>query len=343
MTIKDLIFDPARIAKVSRQNLAERKQARDEGGLAIGLPAYIKTLDIVDPDLDGLIPLHRGEAMTIIARPGGGKTSYMMRNARCRAAEIRHRLAIGQKDAEKRVVVYGSWEQTVEDLDAFNTAAELIDDGMSITRMAMGLINAEQWARIEEINVGRIADPLWFVGYSAIERTRRPLMSVEDFRQALYSIQDDGLIIDSVFVDYLQRIPYRNDSKVEGISQNLDDLKTVFGNVGTCGVIGVQAKREVDERNDQRPTMSDGQWTSNIEQTSDKVLSLLRPSMYYDEGTSYGDVVVKGNQQMLISVLKQKLGPANFGRWVLFDTKYNKLNEAEQKHYDFRKQFGQDE
>lgn len=39
--------------------------------------------------------------------------------------------------------------------------------------------------------------------------------------------------------------------------------------------------------------------------------------------------VVTGNRQMIISVLKQKLGKDNFSRWVYFDPEFNKLDELE--------------
>lgn len=45
----------------------------------------------------------------------------------------------------------------------------------------------------------------------------------------------------------------------------------------------------------------------------------------------FGSKEVHGNDQMVISVLKQKLGPANFARWVKFDPIYNKLEELEVK------------
>lgn len=80
-----------------------------------------------------------------------------------------------------------------------------------------------------------------------------------------------------------------------------------------------------------RKREDDGQWTSNIEQTSDKIFSLVRPRKYKKEGEMFGSKEVHGNDQMVISVLKQKLGPANFARWVKFDPIYNKLEELEVK------------
>lgn len=106
-------------------------------------------------------------------------------------------------------------------------------------------------------------------------------------------------------------------------------------------VVGVQAKREVDRRDVQIPLLDDGQWSSTVEQFSDGVLSLVRPSLYPKK--EFDGVQVVGSQQLLVSCLKRKLGPANFNRWVYVDPKYNFLSMAEIKEYNFRVQKGLDE
>ena len=78
--------------------------------------------------------------------------------------------------------------------------------------------------------------------------------------------------------------------------------------------------------------MDSGQWTSNIEQSSDRVLSLVRPRRYVQDGEIWNDVLVKGHNQMLVTVLKQKLVEANFGKWVNYNPMYNKLDELELRH-----------
>jgi hypothetical protein len=89
----------------------------------------------------------------------------------------------------------------------------------------------------------------------------------------------------------------------------------------------------VDARDIKTPEMDDGQWTSSIEQQSDGMISVMRPSHYYQPGQSFLDVPIKGHTQMVISVLKRKLGPENFRGWVNFHPEYNRLDEAELKNF----------
>jgi replicative DNA helicase len=144
--------------------------------------------------------------------------------------------------------------------------------------------------------------------------------------------------IDIVFVDYLQRMPVKGgpDSKSVGVSDNLDGLKTIALRLRCPVVVGVQARREVDETTTHVPDLDDGQWTSNIEQTSDRVISLMRPAKYWSEGEATdkleslrGKRVTKN--MMLIYVAKQKLAKDNFSYLAFFDPEYNKLDELEMR------------
>ena len=45
----------------------------------------------------------------------------------------------------------------------------------------------------------------------------------------------------------------------------------------------------------------------------------------------FGSRKVEGHNQLLASVLKQKLGEGNFAEWLSFNPIYNRLDEAELK------------
>lgn len=334
------IFSPTDIAALSTQNITERKTAYDKGGLERGLVFYADSLDMLNSeDRKKFLPLQAGELCTITARPGHGKSSFMMRWARKRAADIRARAAEGDEEAMRRVVVYATYEQTIEALNSFHVAASAINSKVSITGMALGDISDEQMREVEFINVNRAADPLWFIGHSAIRRDRRPPITLDALEQSLHDIQDwqgkDTVTIDAVFIDYLQRIPYEGrESKTVGVSLNMDKAKNISFAVASPVVLGIQAKRECDSRDDPLPGMSDGEWTANVEQSSDMQIALIRPCQYFEQNVqNYRGVTVTGYQQMLIACHKQKMTEANFATWVNFDPKYNVLNDAEIKSY----------
>lgn len=334
----DILFTPVQVSELTEKSIAGRRTAAQVGGLQVGLPLYIDGLDAGSKGTSndaGFVPMADGDMMTVIARPGNGKTSFMMRLARERVKRIAKLTSKGDADAARRIVVYATWEQTVEQLTAFHLAAETKQADMSITKMAMGKISDEQWEAIQDASVRRAADPLWFIGHSIERRAKRPVITVDLLGQALWGAmnwqgEQEKFIIDAVFIDYLQRIPYgKAESKTIGISTNLDGLKDLAMALGTKFIVGVQATRDVDKRDDPTPSMDDGQWTSNIEQASDQVVGIVRPCKYKDDGETFDGVTVNGFKQMKINVCKQKMGDSNFHKWVDFDPRYNELTDAE--------------
>jgi len=311
---RDIVYTPSDIGAIGARYIRWR---RDNKELAV--PVGVGSID------EYFLPMLSGEMLSIIGRPGNGKTGFMMRWARHRAREL---VRMGELD---RVVVYVTYEQHIEELHAFHVAAE---QSISISDMARGKLSDEQIGKIDLAGVARTDMPLWFIGHSMERRKKRPKITASALAMALMAIEEwdnQRFTIDMVFIDYLQRIPFEGDveSKVIGVSDNLDRLKDGALAFSCPFVVGVQAKRSVDEKAVQIPSMDDGQWTSNIEQSSDKVMSVVRPRHYKKEGEQFGSMVVEGSCQMLVSVLKQKMGADNKAFWVYFDPAYNKLDELE--------------
>ena len=303
-----IVFTPEEVGNLGSAYLEQRRDNKE-----LGIPFYNKTLDEI------LYPLFPGELMSVIARPGCGKTGFMMRMARERASYLR------KNNITDRVVVYLTLEQSIEELNAFNVAA---DKRLSITKMATGEITDDEWVQCLKAGIDRRFVPLWNIGYSSMTDKKQIKIDIDAINGAIDLMSEDNRI-DILFVDYLQRIPYSaRESKTVGISDNVDALKTIA--LKKCPVVvGVQARREIDEYALPVPSLDDGQWTSNIEQSSDRVISLVRPAKYRKEGEEFGSVVVRGHTQMLVSVLKQKLGKDNTAKWVFFQPEYNKLDELE--------------
>jgi replicative DNA helicase len=180
-------------------------------------------------------------------------------------------------------------------------------------------------------NVRRISDPLWFIGHSISREGRRPIISMDHLPASLMAIVDwqgvdNKFRIDSIFFDYLQRAPYNGrESKTVGISENLDALKNLAFFTKSKVICGVQAKTEVDKRDDPTPGMEDGQWT---------VITLVRPAKYRNEGEQFADITTRGIMQMRVTVAKQKMGDSNFDVWVDFDPRYNELEPVTYKHVE---------
>jgi len=335
MSQSPLVFTPMEASHASEEYIEWRRS--NEGG---GMPLYIPRMEF-DPKQDkGFMPVNPGELISVIARPGHLKTGFMLRWARERAKDLKRQAEGGNETAKKSVVVYVTMEQKVEELRLFQVAAE---NNISMSEVASGKL--EDWSSVTKGLHKLYSTPLWFVGRSMARRKHKAQMDEASVYTALSEIekwQDDNQtqIIDSVFIDYLQKFrPTGN--FVEYYGNLMNTLSNWSNDFMTRAVVGVQAKREVDQRNPQIPMMDDGQWSSTIEQFSDGVLSLVRPCLYAKK--DFDGVEIVGTQQLLVSCLKRKLGPANFKSWMYVEPKYNRFAETELKEYNFRKSTGQDE
>jgi replicative DNA helicase len=325
-----LVFTP-----VEASNAAEKyvKELRENDG--DGMPLYIPKMEYKPESKKGFLPVKRGELITVLGRPGNGKTGFMFRWARMRANDLRKQAALGNKTASNSVVLYFTMEQMVEELRLFHVAAE---DGISATDMANGKLDDEVWGRVTNSLRGMHTIPLWLAGKSVERRKDKLKLTEESLVGILESIekwQGDEIKtqVDSVFVDYLQRFRSNGKDWVQFYGDTTNGLKEMAGDFATRMFVGIQAKREVDKYDVPIPQMDDGQWTSGIEQQSDGMISVVRPAHYKSNGESFDDVVVQGHSQMVITVLKRKLGPENFNDWVKFEPEYNRLDEQELKHY----------
>ena len=335
MSQSPLVFTPIEANHVSQEYIAWRKS--NEGA---GMPLYIPKMEFDPKTEKGFVPVNPGELISVIARPGHLKTGFKLRWARERAKDLKRQADAGNEIAQKSVVVYISMEQKVEELRLFQVAAE---NHISMSEIASNKI--EDWSKVTNGLNKLSSNPLWFVGRSMSRRRFKAQLDEKTVYGALEEIekwQDENQtqIIDSVFIDYLQKFrPTGN--FVEYYGNLMNTLANWSGDFMTRMVVGVQAKREVDQRKDPIPMMDDGQWSSTIEQFSDGVLSLVRPCLY--GGKTFAGVEVQGTQQLLVSCLKRKLGPANFNTWMYADPKYNQFADAEIKAYNFRVAQGLDQ
>lgn len=307
-----LVFSPEDVGNRTHKMLKNRKENKGDG---------IRT-GLIDLDRE-LLPMLNTELITVLARPGNGKTGFLVRWARHRALELK---ALGKTN---RVVVYITFEQSVEEINAFNVAA---DQEVSITDLSKGEITDQEWAKcMKHATTVRRTYPLWSIGYSATSDVIQPKLTMDALDLSLrYMVEELGLELDFIVVDYLQRIPYnRAESKTIGVSDNLDALKDLCLLYHAPVAVGAQAKREVDDYPVPIPALDDGQWTANIEQTSDKILGLARPFVYCKLGEKFGSMTVTDPSLMLGTILKQKLGPVNVPIWMLFNPMYNRFHNIE--------------
>lgn len=316
----EIAFSAQHVSALAGERIRFRMENQD-----VVVPIYHEPIDkIFNPALPG-------ELISVIGRPGNGKTSFMVRWAKERAAHLNRLREEGEN--QRREVFYITYEQAVEDLAVIVASSER---NLDITRIARGTLDDDEYGDAMKglVNLGLM--PLHFIGHSDSNREQRPKLYVSAIVDAIEDVKKThNRIPDCIFIDYLQRIPFehRYESKVVGTMETLESLKDCALILGCPVIVGVQAKREVDDRRWQVPQMWDGQWTSNIEQASDKILTLVRPVQYKKQGETFKEITVEGHSQMMVTLAKQRLGIANKYWWIYFDPAFNKLSELELGNY----------
>lgn len=298
--VRLLVHNPAELA-TEYVGWAERIR-RDPG-----VPWGVKGID------ERVIPLRPGELAGIVARPGNGKTSLMAYLARREAARI---MQEGKEDRE--AVVYCTWESSAEEIENFFIA----DDKINATDVAWGRGDLDY---IKRKMVKRARLPIWTIGHG-ISRAGKPVprMTVSAVLGALESMEADYNVKPTLMLfDYLQIIPLERGGgdRVAQVTEAPVRIKELCQRIGAAGVAGVQAGREVDNRQEKIPEMADCQWGSSIEQTMDKLFSLWRPVRNFPPGfamdTKQWGIVQVTDHLMMMRMLKQR-GDAGRHTWCLY-------------------------
>lgn len=304
--VGDIAYSPQQAS-----NLAVKKldQLRNDtgGGVKTGIA-----------DIDNMVlPFRPGELITVLGYTSHYKSGLMNWFSKQAIKSI--------PEGSDEIVIRVTWEQSVEE-DTLSWLAG--DANMSITNLARGLVDEDEWKMLLNSSVRRAATPMWIVGHSEIEsrdkRRARPRMTMTDVGKAIQYIVNEATDtqwrVRMIVLDYLQRIrPDESDgsSKREQMMEAVNRAKDCAIAFGCPVVLGVQTGRDVMRRDDKTPTIDDGQETSNIEQSSDKMFGVWYPIKTEQEGKLIDGIPVTKNL-LIVKLLKQKLGaaPKTFALYV---------------------------
>lgn len=221
------------------------------------------------------------DLVIIAARPGMGKTSFVLGMARNVAM------------LEKIPVAIFSLE-------------------MSKQQVAQRLMSAEAKINLHSLRKGKIKESQWSQLARAVERLSEckiyiddtAFLTVMDLRaraRMMVSVNDVKLII----VDYLQLMQsttnYRG-NKVLEITEISQNLKGIAKELNVPVVAVSQLSREVEKRDKKRPILADLRESGSIEQDADLVTFIYRDD-YYEEDES------KHTGRAEIRIAKHRNGP----------------------------------
>lgn len=249
-----------------------------------------------------ITPMRPGEVTTVVARPGNGKTSFLIYMARRHAVEVANQSG--------KCVVYATWEEPVESIEMS------IQSGQDYT--------AEQvaWGKVDVTVVRtnalhRAELPLIVLGKSLVRdrNKRKPPMTVEKVRDTILAIYHE-FKLEPVLIcgDYLQKIPVaKGKDRMSEVTEAMYAISELAMDVSCPVLLGAQATRDVDDQGLPIPTLSGAQWTSAIEQESFRMLGLLRPvTITKRNGKAMDEIEVNGTHYpidknlLLIRLLKQR-------------------------------------
>jgi replicative DNA helicase len=312
----DFLFPPS---KAVQHALLEFKRIQ-AGGRAIewGVPS-------ID---EYLIPMIPGNVVSLLARPGHSKTSMMLCLARKTSSVL--------KDPND-IVVYATWETLVEEVVGLITAGK---SGQSLEDIARGRADLK---RIEQAAVASIANRIYIVGRSQfVSLPAGSTFNLDTLIGILSLLRRNGKRIALLCIDYLQKLPPPSGMGVDmtmGAIANMDRIKNLCLEFGFPGVIGIQSRRDVDEYSGIKlPRLNDAQWSSVVEQASDKVIGLTMPVKYMDHGSTVEDKVTSrtymvSDNLLIMKVLKQRWGKS--GRIFFLDYDFVGMSIDKAKEGEF--------
>ena len=244
-----------------------------EGGLA-GLATDLTDLD---KKLGGL---HRSDLLILAGRPSMGKTSLATNIAfNIAKAYRRGKLPDGSDGAiDGGGVDFFSLEMSAEQLAArtLSEASEVPSE-----QIRRGDMTEAEFRRFVEAAKQLEACPLYIDDTPAL-----PISQLAARARRLK--RTHGL--DALFVDYLQlvRPASAKDSRVNEVSEITQGLKAIAKELDIPVVALSQLSRQVEQREDKRPQLSDLRESGSIEQDADVVMFVFREE-YYKEREKPGD------------------------------------------------------
>lgn len=310
-------------------------EAAERGDQITGVPTKFVDLD------KKTAGLHAGDLMIIAARPGMGKTSFVLNIAvnvampQLIATPGPGDDGYGAQQSEKPgygVAVF-SLEMPKEQVAQRMVCAEARVD---VGKMRQGYLNQEDWANLTSAAAVLANLPIWIddtPGLGLLElRSKVRRLKAEYSRQR--GPDDPGLGL--VVIDYLQLMSGRKGvtSREQEISEISRGLKQLAKELSVPVIALSQLNRGVETRagKDKRPMLSDLRESGAIEQDADTIIFIYRDEYYNKETTNE-----RGVSEIIIA--KQRNGPTGTVR-TRFVSSYTRFENLAPGEYEDFEEFG---
>ncbi len=261
------------IRTIVKEAIAKIDSAYTNKGPVTGLATGFYDLD---RDTSGF---QRSDLILLAARPSMGKTAFALNIAEHMALKLGLHVAIFSLEMSK--------EQLVNRLFAVRSKVDA-------EKLRNGRLTPEEWRKLTESASE--------IGMSNLIIDDTPGISVPEMRSKCRKLQmTQGL--DVIFIDYLQLMTGsgKADSRQQEISNISRSLKALARELKVPVVALSQLSRQVEQRPDKRPMLSDLRESGAIEQDADVVMFIYRED-YYKKDTDRKNIAD-------IIIAKQRNGP----------------------------------
>lgn len=270
---------------------AKIEELYNSKGSITGLPTGFVELDY---KLSGM---HPSELILVAARPGMGKTSFIMNVAQYAAIHSKAPVAVFNLEMSR---------------DQLANRMLCCEANVELQKIRTGNLSEDDWRKLARAMAPLSQAPIY------IDDT--PGISVTEIRSKCRRLKiEHGLGL--VVIDYLQLMSGRGrtDSRQQEIAEISRALKVLAMELSVPIIAGSQLSRAPEARTDHRPMLSDLRESGAIEQDADVVMFLYRDEYYNpdSEDKNIAEVIVA----------KQRNGPTGVVKlaWLGQYTKFANL------------------
>ena len=257
-------------------------------------------------DLDCLIQGFQQSDLIIIAgRPSMGKTALSLN------------LGLNVIKNDNLPVLFFSLEMSKEQI-MYRVLA--METNINQIRLKSGRLSDDDWLKLTKI-IKMVAKFPFFVDDTSS-------LSIQDIRSRLKTILFEQNKIGLVIIDYLQLMQNpkgKMENRVQELSQITRQLKNLAREFNVPVIALSQLSRNVENRIDKKPILSDLRESGSIEQDADLILMLSQNhNLMPPSGTNQNDDF----QLLELIIAKQRNGPLGTIK-LKFDSKHNKFYDFE--------------
>jgi replicative DNA helicase len=285
-----------------KKALEELMAMKDNENQFHGVPCGIRAID------EKTGGWQKSDLIIIAARPGMGKTSFVLSVARNAAIDYKKPVALFSLEMSSSQLVHRLFS---------------IETGIPSEKIARGRLTEEEWAiltnKLGPLNSANLI----------IDDT--PALTVFDLRAKCRRLKHQH-DIQLIIVDYLQLMQGGTDTdkgkgnREQEISYISRSLKALAKDLNVPVIALSQLSREVEKRTaSKRPQLSDLRESGSIEQDADMVMFIYRPD-YYRLETFEDDSPAKGYADIMIQ--KNRHGD-NADIRVKFQSQYTRFTDVD--------------